>query len=168
MPRRNPPLPPREQSNSFLPHASSKAGDAPLGAFWATQHAQGAQAVVNRNPLFDGESIKASLSSKQNQSWVDTSISIPGNRHDHSGQMSLTKVSLTLRYKILGKVEHNNLNPSQNASELELEVSNLKEQLKKTTLEKAEMTGPTDIENHIRHDCIILTVYVHLVESACQ
>jgi AP2-associated kinase len=90
MPRRNPPLPPREQSNSFLPHASSKAGDAPLGAFWATQHAQGAQAVVNRNPLFDGESIKASLSSKQNQSWVDTSISIPGNRHDHSGQMSLT------------------------------------------------------------------------------
>jgi AP2-associated kinase len=69
---------------------SSKAGDAPLGAFWATQHAQDAQAVVNRNPLFDGESIKASLSSKQNQSWVDTSISIPGNRHDHSGQVSLT------------------------------------------------------------------------------
>ncbi|AQK99015.1 hypothetical protein ZEAMMB73_Zm00001d012163, partial [Zea mays] len=30
------------------------------------------------------------------------------------------------------------------------------------------MTCPTDIENHIRHDCIILTVYVHLVESACQ
>ncbi|AQK72202.1 Protein kinase superfamily protein [Zea mays] len=177
MPRRNPP-PPREQSNSFLPHGSSKAGDAPLGAFWATQHAQGAQAVVNRNPLFDGESIKAPLSSKQNQSWVDTSISIPGNRHDHSGQMSLTSKaqnnSLSNNgFRGLSDTEIQNSGKSRaqqpqpepkcekdpfnsfvadfdthnlniavgKASELELEVSNLKEQLKKTTLEKAEMTA---------------------------
>ncbi|PWZ22161.1 putative serine/threonine-protein kinase [Zea mays] len=178
MPRRNPPPPPREQSNSFLPHGSSKAGDAPLGAFWATQHAQGAQAVVNRNPLFDGESIKAPLSSKQNQSWVDTSISIPGNRHDHSGQMSLTSKaqnnSLSNNgFRGLSDTEIQNSGKSRaqqpqpepkcekdpfnsfvadfdthnlniavgKASELELEVSNLKEQLKKTTLEKAEMTA---------------------------
>jgi hypothetical protein len=31
-----------------------------------------------------------------------------------------SEVSLTLRYKILGKVEHNNLNPSQNVRKTHL------------------------------------------------
>ena len=88
MPRRNPPPPPREQSNSSLSHGRSRAGDAPLGAFWVTQHAQGAQAADNRKPLFDEEPIKPSLSSKQNQSRMDTGICIPGDRHGHSGQSS--------------------------------------------------------------------------------
>jgi AP2-associated kinase len=127
--------------------------------------------------LFDGESIKASLSSKQNQSWVDTSISIPGNRHDHSGQMSLTSkaqnnslsnnvfrglsdTEIQNSWKsraeqpqpepkcekdpfnsFVADFDTHNLNIAVGkASELELEVSNLKEQLKKITLEKAEMT----------------------------
>jgi len=178
MPRRNPPPPPREQSNSSLLHGSSKAGDAPLGAFWATQHAQGAQAADNRNPLFDEEPIKTSLSSKHNQSWVDTSISIPGDRHGHSGQISRaskaqsnslsnngfrglsdTEIQNSLKIKaqqpqpkpkcdkdpfnsFVADFDTHNLNIAVGkASELELEVSSLKEQLKKTTLEKAEMTA---------------------------
>lgn len=178
MPRRNPPPPPREQSNSSLSHGSSKAGDAPLGAFWATQHAQGAQAADNRNPLFDEEPSKVSLSSKQNQSRVDTSISIPGDRHDHSGQTSRisktpnnslsndgfrgvsdTEIHNSVKTKaqqpqpkpkcdkdpfniFVADFDTHNLNIAVGkASELELEVSSLKEQLKKTTLEKAEMTA---------------------------
>ncbi|TKW40027.1 hypothetical protein SEVIR_1G218800v4 [Setaria viridis] len=179
MPRRNPPPPPREQSNSSLSHGSSRAGDAPLGAFWATQHAQGAD---NRKPLFDEEPIKPSLSSKQNQSRVDTSISIPGDRHGHSGQSSRTSkapsnslpnngfagVSDTNLFKetqssvkvkanqaqpkpkcekdpfnsFVADFDTHNLNiAAGKASELELELSSLKEQLKKTTLEKDEMTA---------------------------
>ncbi|AQK53256.1 Protein kinase superfamily protein [Zea mays] len=178
MPRRNPPPPPREQSNSSLSHGSSKAGDAPLGAFWATQHAQGAQAADNRNPLFDEEPSKVSLSSKQNQSRVDTSISIPGDRHGHSGQTSRisktpnnslsndgfrgvsdTEIHNSVKTKVqqpqpkpkcdkdpfnifVADFDTHNLNIAVGkASELELEVSSLKEQLKKTTLEKAEMTA---------------------------
>lgn len=178
MPRRNPPPPPREQSNISLSHGSSKAGDAPLGAFWATQHAQGAQAADKRNPLFDEEPIKTSLSSKQNQSWVDTSISIPGDRHGHSGPMSRTSKTQSnsvssnglrglsgTEIQNSGTIKAQQPQPKPNcekdpfnsfvadfdthnlniavgkASELELEVSILKEQLKKTTLEKAEMTA---------------------------
>ncbi|RLN09982.1 AP2-associated protein kinase 1 isoform X1 [Panicum miliaceum] len=182
MPRRNPPPPPREQSNISLSHGSSRAGDAPLGAFWATQHAQGAQAADNRKPLFDEEPIKTSLSSKQNQSRVDTSISIPGDRHGHSGQSSRTSkapsnslpnngftgVSDTNLFKetqssvkikahqpqpkpkcekdpfnsFVADFDTHNLNiAAGKASELELEVSSLKEQLKKTALEKDEMTA---------------------------
>lgn len=182
MPRRNPPPSPREQSNSSLSHGSSRVGDAPLGAFWATQHAQGAQAADNRNPLFDEESNKPSLSSKQNQSRVDTGISIPGDRHGHSGQASRTSkapsnsvpnngftgVSSTNLFtetqssvktkahqpqpkpkcekdpvsSFVADFDAHNLNVAAGkASELELKVSSLKEQLKKTTLEKDEMTA---------------------------
>ncbi|XP_062219492.1 uncharacterized protein LOC133919197 [Phragmites australis] len=183
MPRRNPPPPPREQSNSSLSHGSSKAGDAPLGAFWA-QHAQGSQAADNRNPLFDEEPITPSLSSKHNQSSVDTSIIIPGDRHGHSGHVSriskapsnsvsnngFTGVSDTNLFmgtqssvkikaqqpqpkpkcekefnSFVADFDTNNLHTGTTAagkaSELEQEVSGLKEQLKKTTLEKAEMTA---------------------------
>ncbi|OEL37101.1 putative serine/threonine-protein kinase [Dichanthelium oligosanthes] len=174
MPKRNPPPPPREQSNSFSSHGSSRAGDAPLGAFWATQHAQGAQAADNRNPLFDEEPIRPSLSSK--------SISIPGDRHGHSGQASrtskapsnsvpnngftgfsgtnlFTETQSSVKIKahqpqpnpkcerdpfnsFVADFDTHNLNiAAGKASELELEVSSLKEQLKKTTLEKAEMTA---------------------------
>jgi AP2-associated kinase len=182
MPRRNPPPPPREQSNSSLSHGSSRAGDAPLGAFWVTQHAQGAQAVDNRKPLFDEEPIKLSLSSKQNQSRVDTSISIPGDRHGHSVQSSrtskapsnsvpnngftgvsdtnlFTETQCSVQIKahqpqlkpkcekdpfssFVADFDTHNLNiAAGKAFELELKVSSLKEQLKKTTLEKDEMTA---------------------------
>ncbi|CAN6232261.1 unnamed protein product [Urochloa humidicola] len=181
MPRRNPPAPPREQSNSSLSHGSSMVGDAPLGAFWATQHAQGAQAADNRKPLFDEEPVKPSLSSK-NQSRVDPSISIPGDRHGLSGQSSRTskapsnsvanngftavsdtnlftetqnsvktkahkpqpkpKSEKDLFNSFVADFDTHNLNiAAGKASELELEVSSLKEQLKKTTLEKDEMTA---------------------------
>ncbi|KAF8652970.1 hypothetical protein HU200_062402 [Digitaria exilis] len=181
MPRRNPPPPPREQSNTSLSHGSSRVGDAPLGAFWATQHAQGAQAADNWNPLFDEEA-KPSLPSKQNQSRVDTGISIPGDRHGHSGQTSrtskvasnstpnngFTSISSTNLFletqssvktkahqaqtkpkcdkdpvnSFVADFDTHNLNVAAGkASELELKVSSLKEQLKKTTLEKDEMTA---------------------------
>jgi AP2-associated kinase len=179
MPRRNPPPPPREQANSSLSHGSSRAGDAPLGAFWATQHAQG---VDNKKPLFDEEPIKPSMSSKQNQSRVDTSISVAGDRHGHSGQSSrtskapsnslpnngftgvsdtnlFTEAQSSVKVKshqpqpkskcekdqfnsFVADFDTHNLNiAAGKASELELEVSSLKEQLKKTTLEKDEMTA---------------------------
>ncbi|BAF09204.1 Os02g0591900, partial [Oryza sativa Japonica Group] len=179
MPRRNPPPPPIEQSNSSLSHGSSKAGDAPLGAFWATQHAQGSQVADNRNSLFDEEPIKPSPSSKHNQSRGDISISAPGDRHGRSGQAvrgtpsnsvsnnglasgantnlfmesqsSLkTKESQPKSEKdpfnsFVADFEANNLHSGTNVaskeSELEAEVSNLKEQLKKTSSEKAEMTA---------------------------
>jgi len=178
MPRRNPPPPPREQSNSSLSHGSSRAGDAPLGAFWVTQHAQGAQAADNRKPLFDEEPIKPSLSSKQNQSRMDTGICIPGDRHGHSGQSSraskapsnsvpnngftgVSDTNLFTETQSSGKIKADQPQPKPKcekdpfnsfvadfdthnagkASELELEVSRLKEQLKKTALEKDEMTA---------------------------
>uniref|UniRef100_A0A0E0CMQ5 non-specific serine/threonine protein kinase n=1 Tax=Oryza meridionalis TaxID=40149 RepID=A0A0E0CMQ5_9ORYZ len=179
MPRRNPPPPPREQSNSSLSHGSSKAGDAPLGAFWVTQHAQGSQVADNRNSLFDEEPIKPSPSSKHNQSRGDISISAPGDRYGRSGQAvrgtpsnsvsnnglasgantnlfmesqsSLkTKTSQPKSEKdpfnsFVADFEANNLHSGTSVaskeSELEAEVSNLKEQLKKTSSEKAEMTA---------------------------
>ncbi|CAL5021165.1 unnamed protein product [Urochloa decumbens] len=156
MPRRNPPAPPREQSNSSLSHGSSRAGDAPLGAFWATQHAQGVQAADNRKPLFDEEPSKPSLSSK-NQSRVDNSISISGDRHGPSGQSSRTKTQNSVKTKahqpqskpkcekdpfdsFVADFDTHNLNIAAGKAS-ELEVSSLKEQLKKTTLEKDEMTA---------------------------
>ncbi|WVZ74790.1 hypothetical protein U9M48_022926 [Paspalum notatum var. saurae] len=174
MPRRNPPPPPREQSNSSLSHGSSKAGDAPLGAFWVTQHAQGAQAADNRNPLFDEEPIKPSLSSKQNQSRVDASINTsqasrtskaPSNSVSNNGCSGASDINLFAETQSSAKIkaqqpqpnpkcgkdsfnsfvadfDTHNLNTAiGKASELEIEVSNLKEQLKKTTLEKVEMTA---------------------------
>ncbi|KAL6634655.1 hypothetical protein ACP70R_027326 [Stipagrostis hirtigluma subsp. patula] len=174
MPRRNPPPPPREQSNSSLSYGSSKAVDAPLGAFWATQHAQGSQAEDNSNPLFDEEPAKPSPSSKQSQSRVGTAISSPGDRHGHSGQAaristpsnSVSKSGSALQSSVKSKAaqpptkpksekdpfnsfvadfDTNNLRigttDAGKVSELEQEVSSLKEQLKKTTLEKDEMTA---------------------------
>ncbi|KAL6899325.1 hypothetical protein ACP4OV_005983 [Aristida adscensionis] len=173
IPRRNPPPPPREQSNSALSHGSSKAGDA-LGAFWATQHAQGSQVADNSSPLFDEEPVKPSPSSKYNQSRVGTSISSPGDRHGHSGQAArmttptnyISKSGLDSQSCMKNKLpqphnqaksvkdpfnsfvadfDTNNLHTvttgASKASELELEVSSLKEQLKKSTLEKDEMTA---------------------------
>uniref|UniRef100_A0ACD5YVZ0 Uncharacterized protein n=1 Tax=Avena sativa TaxID=4498 RepID=A0ACD5YVZ0_AVESA len=182
-PKRNPPPPPREQTDSSSSHGSADAGDAPLGAFWATQHAQGSQAADNRKPLFDEEPIKPPPSSKYNQSRVDISSSTPGDRHGHSGQALRNATSnivssnghmggpdtnlfmepqSSVKNKtpqsqskmISGKdpfnnfvadFDANNLHSGTTAtgktSELEAEVSNLKEQLKKTTLEKAEMTA---------------------------
>ncbi|KAL5207801.1 hypothetical protein ABZP36_032236 [Zizania latifolia] len=183
MPRRSPPPPPREQSNISQSHGYSKAGDAPLGAFWATQHAQGSQVADNRSPLFDEEPIKPSPSSKHNQSRVDISISASGDRHGRSGQAVRSTPSNSVSNKGLASAantnlfvepqsslktkasqpqtkpksevdpfnsfvadfEANNLHSGTTAaskeSELEAEVSNLKEQLKKTSLEKAEMTA---------------------------
>uniref|UniRef100_A0A0D9VHQ6 non-specific serine/threonine protein kinase n=1 Tax=Leersia perrieri TaxID=77586 RepID=A0A0D9VHQ6_9ORYZ len=179
MPRRSPPPPPREQANNSLSHGGSKAGDAPLGAFWATQHAQGSQVADNRGPLFDEEPRKPSPSSKHNQSRVDISISAPGDRHGRSGQAVRstpsnsvsnnglasgvttnlftesqssvkTKASQPKSEKdpfnnFVADFEANSLHSGTSAagkkSELEAEVSTLKEQLKKTTLEKAEMTA---------------------------
>ncbi|CAN6238490.1 unnamed protein product [Urochloa humidicola] len=181
MPRRNPPAPPREQSNSPVSHGSSRAGDAPLGAFWATQHAQGALAADNRKPLFDEEPIKPSLLSK-NQSRMDASVSIPGDRHGPSGQLTrtsnapnnsvanngftgvcdtnlFTETQNSVKIKaqqpqpkpkcekdtfnsFVADFDTHNLNiAAGKASELEVEVSSLKEQLKKTTLEKDDMTA---------------------------
>uniref|UniRef100_A0A453NYN0 non-specific serine/threonine protein kinase n=1 Tax=Aegilops tauschii subsp. strangulata TaxID=200361 RepID=A0A453NYN0_AEGTS len=183
MPKRNPPAPPREQSDNSSSHGSANAGDAPLGAFWVTQHAQGSQVADNRNPLFDEEPIKPSPSSKYNQSRVDISTTTPGDRHGHSGQALRNTTSNTVSSNGLkggsdinlfmepqGYVKNkasqpqsktisgndpfnsfvtdfdaNNLHSGTTAtgktSELEAEVSNLKEQLKKTTSEKAEMTA---------------------------
>lgn len=182
-PKRNPPAPPREQSDNSSSHGSANAGDAPLGAFWVTQHAQGSQVADNRNPLFDEEPIKPSPSSKYNQSRVDISTTTPGDRHGHSGQALRNTTSNTVSSNGLkggsdinlfmepqGYVKNkasqpqsktisgndpfnsfvadfdaNNLHSGTTAtgktSELEAEVSNLKEQLKKTTSEKAEMTA---------------------------
>ena len=182
-PKRNPPAPPREQSDNSSSHGSANAGDAPLGAFWVTQHAQGSQVADNRNPLFDEEPIKPSPSSKYNQSRVDISTTTPGDRHGHSGQVLRNTASNTVSSNGLkggsdinlfmepqGYVKNkasqpqsktisakdpfnsfvadfdaNNLHSGTTAtgktSELEDEVSNLKEQLKKTTSEKAEMTA---------------------------
>jgi len=95
-PKRNPPPPPREQSDNSSSHGSANAGDAPLGAFWVTQHAQGSQVADNRNPLFDEEPIKPSSSSKYNQSRVDISSSTPGDRHVHSGQALRNTTSNTV------------------------------------------------------------------------
>ncbi|XP_062222898.1 uncharacterized protein LOC133921858 [Phragmites australis] len=170
MPTRNPPPPPppREQSNSSLSHGSSKAGDAPLGVFWVTQHALGSQAADNRNPLFDEEPIKPSPSSKHNQSRVDTGTSkAPNNSVSNNGFTGGSGTNLFMEPQGSGKMkapqsqpkpksekdpfngfvtdfDTNNLHIGTTvgkASELELEVSSLKEQLKKTTLEKAEMTA---------------------------
>ncbi|TVU29467.1 hypothetical protein EJB05_21047 [Eragrostis curvula] len=173
MPKRNPPPPPKEQSNSSS-HRTSKAGDAPLGAFWATQHAHSSHAADNKNPLFDEEPIKLSPSTKQGQSRVDISTGTPADRRGHSGQavristpsnsMSNNGVESQSLVKIKAQQPHakpksekdpfnsfvadfdtNNLHTGTSAagkaSDLELEVSNLKEQLKKTTLEKEEMTA---------------------------
>ncbi|CAL5057409.1 unnamed protein product [Urochloa decumbens] len=150
MPRRNPPAPPREQSNSSLSHGSSRAGDAPLGAFWATQHAQGVQAADNRKPLFDEEPSKPSLSSK-NQSRVDNSISISGDRHGPSETQNSVKTKAHQPQSkpkcekdpfdsFVADFDTHNLNIAAGKAS-ELEVSSLKEQLKKTTLEKDEMTA---------------------------
>lgn len=183
MPRRNPPPPPREQSDSSVSYGSSNAGDAPLGAFWGTQHAQGSQVTDDRNPLFDEEPIKPPPSSKYNQSRMDISTSTPGDKHGHSGQASRsttrnfvsnnglmgssgTNLFMESQSSVKNKVSQpeskpksgkdpfnsfvadfdaNNLHLGTTAtgktSELEAEVSSLKEQLKKTTLEKAEMTA---------------------------
>uniref|UniRef100_A0ACD5YW67 Uncharacterized protein n=1 Tax=Avena sativa TaxID=4498 RepID=A0ACD5YW67_AVESA len=182
-PKRNPPPPPREQTDSSSSHGSADAGDAPLGAFWATQHAQGSQVAVNRKPLFDEEPIKPPPSSKYNQSRVDISSSTPGDRHGHSGQalrnatsnivssngfMGGSDINLFMEPQssvknktpqsqskmisgqdpfnsFVADFDANNLHSGTTAtgktSELEAEVSNLKEQLKKTTLEKSEMTA---------------------------
>ncbi|VAI57895.1 unnamed protein product [Triticum turgidum subsp. durum] len=147
-PKRNPPAPPREQSDNSSSHGSANAGDAPLGAFWVTQHAQGSQVVDNRNPLFDEEPIKPSPSSKYNQSRVDISTTTPGDRHGHSGQVLRNTASNTVSSNGLKGGSDINLfmepqgtTATGRISELEAEVSNLKEQLKKTTSEKAEMTA---------------------------
>ncbi|KAM3241919.1 hypothetical protein ACQJBY_054566 [Aegilops geniculata] len=148
MPKRNPPAPPREQSDNSSSHGSANAGDAPLGAFWVTQHAQGSQVADNRNPLFDEEPIKLSPSSKYNQSRVDISTTTPGDRHGHSGQALRNTTSNTVSSNGLKGGSDINLfmepqgtTATGKTSELEAEVSNLKEQLKKTTSEKAEMTA---------------------------
>ncbi|RCV07077.1 hypothetical protein SETIT_1G215100v2 [Setaria italica] len=118
MPRRNPPPPPREQSNSSLSHGSSRAGDAPLGAFWATQHAQG----VSDTNLF-----------KETQS----SVKVKANQAQPK-----TKCEKDPFNSFVADFDTHNLNiAAGKASELELELSSLKEQLKKTTLEKDEMTA---------------------------
>ncbi|KAF7079168.1 hypothetical protein CFC21_083440 [Triticum aestivum] len=147
-PKRNPPAPPREQSDNSSSHGSANAGDAPLGAFWVTQHAQGSQVADNRNPLFDEEPIKPSPSSKYNQSRVDISTTTPGDRHGHSGQALRNTTSNTVSSNGLKGGSDINLfmepqgtTATGKTSELEDEVSNLKEQLKKTTSEKAEMTA---------------------------
>lgn len=174
MPRRNPPPPPREQFNSSLSHGSSKAGDAPLGAFWETQHAQSAHAADKGNPLFAEEPIKPSLPSKQNQSRVDAAIntsqmsrtskapsnSVSSNAFSGASDKNLfTETQSSAKIKaqkaqpkpkcgeglfnsFVADFDTHNLNAAiGKASELELEVSSLKEQLKKTTLEKDEMTA---------------------------
>jgi AP2-associated kinase len=182
-PKRNPPPPPREQTDSSSSHGSANSGDAPLGAFWVTQHAQVSQVADNRKPLFDEEPTKPSPSSKYNESRVGISSSTPGDRHGHSGQALrnttsntvssnglmggsdtnlFTEPQISMKNKasqsqnktIPGKdpfnsfvadFDANNLHLGTTAigmtTELEAEVSSLKEQLKKTTLEKAEMTA---------------------------
>nr|XP_034598825.1 AP2-associated protein kinase 1 isoform X2 [Setaria viridis]TKW40029.1 hypothetical protein SEVIR_1G218800v2 [Setaria viridis] len=118
MPRRNPPPPPREQSNSSLSHGSSRAGDAPLGAFWATQHAQG----VSDTNLF-----------KETQS----SVKVKANQAQPKPKCEKDPFN-----SFVADFDTHNLNiAAGKASELELELSSLKEQLKKTTLEKDEMTA---------------------------
>lgn len=179
-PKRNPPPPPREQTDSSSSHGSANAGDAPLGAFWVTQHAQGSQVADNRKPLFDEEPIKPSPSSKYSQSRVDISSS-PGDRHvcqalrngtsnivSSNGLVGGSDTNLFMEPQnsvknktpqsqsktisgndpfnsFVADFDANNLHSGTTAmgkaSELETEVSNLKEQLKKTTLEKAEMTA---------------------------
>jgi AP2-associated kinase len=170
MPRRNPPPPPREESTGSS-HGASKAGDTPLGAFWATQHAQSSRAADIKNPLFDEEPIKASPSSKHGQNKVDINTGTPGDRRGHSGQAvqkstpnnSISNNAKGSQSSLKTKAPHshpmtnsvkdpfnsfvadfdsNNLHAvtsADKASDLELELSRLKEQLKKTTLEKEEM-----------------------------
>ncbi|KAK3119101.1 hypothetical protein QOZ80_9BG0713840 [Eleusine coracana subsp. coracana] len=175
MPRRNAPPPPREQSNSSS-HGTSKAGDAPLGAFWSTQHAQSSHAVDNKNPLFDEELIKQLPLSKHGQSKVDICTGSPGDRRGHSGQ-AVRKSTPNNSISNNGMESQSSLKPKgpqpqtetnlendpfnsfvadfdssslhagtsaaskAKASDLELELSSLKEQLKKTTLEMGEMTA---------------------------
>ncbi|GJM85408.1 hypothetical protein PR202_ga01854 [Eleusine coracana subsp. coracana] len=173
MPRRNPPPPPKERSTSSS-HGTSKAGDAPLGAFWATQHAQSSHSADNKNHFSDEGPIKPLSSSKHGQSKVDISTGTPGNRRGHSGQAvrrstpnnSISNNRLESQSSLKTKTpqphtktnsvkdpfnsfvadfDSNNLHAGTSAagkaSDLELELSSLKEQLKKTTLEKEEMTA---------------------------
>ncbi|KAK3158341.1 hypothetical protein QOZ80_2AG0135870 [Eleusine coracana subsp. coracana] len=173
MPRRNPPLPPKERSTSSS-HVTSKAGDAPLGAFWATQHAQSSHSADNKNHFSDEGPIKPLSLSKHGQSKVDISTGTPGDRRGHSGQAvrrstpnnSISNNGLESQSSLKTKTpqphtktnsvkdpfnsfvadfDSNNLHAGTSAagkaSDLELELSSLKEQLKKTTLEKEEMTA---------------------------
>ncbi|GJN21458.1 hypothetical protein PR202_gb08934 [Eleusine coracana subsp. coracana] len=170
MPRRNPPPPSKERSISSS-HGTSKAGDAPLGAFWATQHAQSSHSADNKNHFSDEGPIKPLPSSKHGQSKVDISTGTPGDRRGQAVWKSTPNNSIcnngmesqsSLKTKtpqphtktnsvkdpfnsFVADFDSNNLHAGTSvagkASDLELELSSLKEQLKKTTLEKDEMTA---------------------------
>ncbi|XP_072971555.1 protein kinase domain-containing protein ppk38-like isoform X1 [Typha angustifolia] len=204
MPRRSPPPPPssREQARNISPgyekevehsrysHSASRTGDAPIGAFWATQHAQNSQAVENKRSLFDEEPIQP-LPSRQTQSKVDTRVSPPTERISHPGQSGRRNVQGNLRSsnsptedfeirffqdshhdsqkkkvpqpnsipniqnetfntfvaqfdttKLHSGSTGGNINANETRrKELEAEVESLKEQLKKTNSEKAEITS---------------------------
>lgn len=165
MPRRSPPPPPssKEQVRStsqaaekeMLESKSSRTGQAPIGAFWSTQHAQNPPVVENNRPLFEKEQIKTSLT-KQNQNRMDirnsadfsihdsqkTIMPNPGEKPSFQTAAFNTFVADFDTSKVnSGSTGGDSKDSLSRRKELEAEVQNLKEQLEKTNMEKKEINS---------------------------
>ncbi|XP_020081129.1 AP2-associated protein kinase 1-like isoform X3 [Ananas comosus] len=175
MPRRSPPPPPssKEQVRStsqaaeqeMLESKLSRTGQAPIGAFWSTQHAQNPPVVENNRPLFEKEQIKTSLT-KQNQNRMDIRNSADFSIHDSQktimpnpgGKPSFQTAAFNTFVADFdtskvnsGSTGGDSKDNLSRRKELEEEVQNLKEQLKKTNMEKKEINSKYEELSTICH-----------------
>ncbi|ONK70160.1 uncharacterized protein A4U43_C05F30890 [Asparagus officinalis] len=160
MPRRSPPPPPSSREQS---HNKVSTSEGSMGAFWSTQHAQNSQIDDKDPPLFDDEAI-GNATSKNSQANPERRKSMHGNtlkgfnngaNDDYEISFSPEKKPLDTEIKPTFQNEAfntfvadfnsanstNKNRKSGKADELEAEVVRLREQLKQTNLEKAEITG---------------------------
>lgn len=163
-PRRSPPPPPsfKVKGGNISPQSPMVGGSGNhLGAFWSTQFAQDSQVVEDKALLFDEEPMsRTSKNSQINQGR--TSIHVEQRaRPSQTGIYKGVADGQTEDFKIKSSQENKttfqnepfnafvadfdsnkniNTNKSRREEVLEAEVEKLKEQLKQSNLEKAEVT----------------------------
>ncbi|XP_020692033.1 probable serine/threonine-protein kinase DDB_G0276461 isoform X1 [Dendrobium catenatum] len=162
-PRRSPPPPPfKEKGGNIKPQSPTVGGSGNhLGAFWSTPFAQESQVVEDKGLLFDEESMNQTLKNSQiNQGRNSLSIEQRARPSQtgiykgvEDGQIEDYKIQLSQENRETFQNEsfnafvadfdsnkNNKINKSREEL-LEVEVEKLKEQLKQSNLEKAEVTS---------------------------
>ncbi|XP_020595696.1 AP2-associated protein kinase 1 isoform X2 [Phalaenopsis equestris] len=164
-PRRSPPPPPsfKEKGGNSSPQPPMVgASGNHMGAFWSTQFAQDSQVVEDKGPLFDEEPVSQTLKNTQiNQGRTSFSVEQRA-QPSQTGIYKGVEDGRTEDFKIRSSQENkatfqnesfrafvgdfdsnmnNNITKSRREEVLEAEMGKLKEQLKQSNLEKAEITS---------------------------
>lgn len=164
-PRRSPPPPPsmKEKGGNISPQSPLVGGSGnQLGAFWSTQFAQNSQVIDDQGLLFDEELMsrtpkdseinhgKTVLSLEQRARPLQTAIykGVEDGRTEEFKIRSSEENKATFQNESsfsafvanFDSNKNSNINKSRREEALEAEVEKLKEQLKQSNLDKAEIT----------------------------